>query len=131
MAMQDIPSGGLAAPTAQGAGSSGGSPGPNQDQSQPAKIPEAQAGYMELQGAVKDGDCSHVDVEGGVSLDRGCCNEFEPQDEQTDTFSCGNCKYGSEQGGNENENEGGGMEQGMAKDHPLQQLRAKPRGMGL
>jgi hypothetical protein len=84
---------------------------------------------MELQGATKDGDCSKVDVEGGVSLDRGCCNEFEPEDEQTDTFSCGNCKYGSEQAGAQNDT--GGNQQDLAKDHPLQQLRAKPRGMGL
>jgi hypothetical protein len=128
MAMSnDLTSGGPAAPTAQpqGAGPSGVSP----NQSQP-KIPEAQAGYMELQGAVKDGDCSKVDVQGGVSLDRGCCNEFEPQDETTDTFDCGNCKYGSEQEGAD-KNEPGAMEQGLAKDHPLQQLRAKPRGMGL
>lgn len=129
MAMSDdLTSGGPAAPTAQpqGAGPSGVSP----DQSQP-KIPEAQAGYMELAGAQKDGDCSKVEVEGGVSLDRGCCNEFQPEDESTDTFSCGNCKFGSEQGNAGEKNEAGGMEQGLAKDHPLQQLRAKPRGMGL
>jgi len=127
MAMSDdLTSGGPAAPTAQpqGAGPSGVSP----NQSQP-KIPAAQAGYMELQGAVKDGDCSKVDVEGGISLDRGCCNEFEVQDESVDQFKCGECKYGSEQAGAPNEP--GGTEQGVAKDHPLQQLRAKPRGMGL
>jgi hypothetical protein len=85
---------------------------------------------MELQGAVKDGDCSKVDVQGGVSLDRGCCNFFEPQDDSTDTFSCGNCEYGSDQAGAQNDT--GGNQEGMQKDHPLQQLRAKPRGgMGL
>jgi hypothetical protein len=86
---------------------------------------------MELAGAQKDGDCSKVDVQGGVSLDRGCCNDFEPQDEQTDTFSCGNCKFGSEQAGAQNDT--GGNQEGLAlaKDHPLQQLRARPKGMGL
>jgi hypothetical protein len=80
---------------------------------------------MELQGATKDGDCSKVDVQGGVSLDRGCCNEFEPQDASTDTFSCGNCKYGSEQAGVQNDT--GGNQAGA--ENPLRQLRAKPKGM--
>jgi hypothetical protein len=113
-----------AATSAPGGAPSGVSPNPNNS----AKIPEAQAGYMELTGAQKDGDCSKVDVQGGVSLDRGCCNEFQPQDEQTDTFSCGNCKYGSESQ-TPNEAAGATPQEQPATDHPLQQLRAKPRRM--
>lgn len=121
MAMSnDLTSGGPAAPTAPVQGPPGVSP-----QSQ-SKLPEAQAGYMELQGATKDGDCSKVDVQGGVSLDKGCCNYFEPQDATTDAFSCGNCKYGSEQAGAQNDT--GGNPQGM-QDNPLKMLRAKPKGM--
>jgi hypothetical protein len=90
---------------------------------------------MELAGAQKDGDCSKVDIQGGVSLDKGCCNFFEPQDEQVDRFSCGTCKYGSDQAGAQDDTAGGtGGDQappGLAKDHPLQQLRAKPKGMGM
>jgi hypothetical protein len=55
--------------------------------------PEA-AGYMELKGAVKDGDCKKVSVPGGVSFQLGCCNEFEAVDEDTTKkFSCGTCEY--------------------------------------
>jgi hypothetical protein len=89
---------------------------------------------MELAGAQKDGDCSKVDVEGGVSLDLGCCNEFEPQDDSTQAFSCGNCKYGSESqnAGEPGDASGGGMNaEKPGADHPLQQLRAKPKRMGL
>lgn len=48
------------------------------------------AGYMELEGAQKDGDCQKVAVEGGISKDLGCCNEFDPQ-AKTQKFSCGTC----------------------------------------
>lgn len=50
------------------------------------------AGYMELDGAQKDGDCTKVEVEGGVSKELGCCNEFDPQP-QTQKFSCGTCTF--------------------------------------
>ncbi len=50
------------------------------------------AGYMELDGATKDADCSKVHVDGGVSSDLGCCNEFEPQ-QGAQEFKCGNCTY--------------------------------------
>jgi hypothetical protein len=89
---------------------------------------------MELQGAVKDGDCSKVDVQGGVSLDKGCCNSFQPQDDQVDAFKCGTCEYGNAQAGAQNDtgaNQEGSQPGGLAKDHPLQQLRAKPKGMGM
>ena len=51
------------------------------------------AGYMELTGAVKTGDCSKVQVSGGISDDRGCCNEFEPKSDSVTSFKCGNCEY--------------------------------------
>ena len=57
------------------------------------KIPSAQAGYMELAGAVKDADCQKVEVAGGVSKQLGCCNEFRPQSKTTDRFRCGDCEY--------------------------------------
>ena len=52
-----------------------------------------EAGYMELRGAGKDGDCSEVKVPGGISREKGCCNEFEPQSDDTEVFSCGTCEY--------------------------------------
>ena len=125
MAMPDMAAGGAASPAATTA--AGAPPSAVSPQNQ-AKIPEAQAGYMELAGAEKDGDCSKVAIPEGVSLDRGCCNYFEPQDENTDTFSCGNCKYGSEMQSDQN-NAATAPDQGMAANHPLQQLRAKPKGM--
>ena len=85
---------------------------------------------MELQGATKDADCSKVDVNGGVSSALGCCNEFQPEDASTSQFSCGTCEYKHAQG--DEQSDTSGMErQGISPDHPLQQLRAKPKGMGL
>ena len=52
-----------------------------------------QAGYMELEGAKKDGDCHKVNVSGGVSLELGCCNEFEPKAPTVKRFQCEGCKY--------------------------------------
>lgn len=49
-----------------------------------------QAGYMELDGATKDADCTIVNVEGGVSKDNGCCNLFSPA-EGAQSFTCGTC----------------------------------------
>lgn len=51
--------------------------------------PEA-AGYMELEGANKAGDCGKVRVPGGVSKKLGCCNEYSPQ-AKADEFRCGEC----------------------------------------
>jgi hypothetical protein len=88
---------------------------------------------MELSGAQKDGECSKVDVQGGVALDLGCCNYFEPQDESVDRFCCGECKYGSS---SERPNDtsgamGNGDQQSKpAADNPLRQLKANPRRMG-
>ena len=58
-----------------------------------SKIPSAQAGYMELTQARKDGDCSKVEVAGGVSKELGCCNHFHPESKTTKRFDCGNCEY--------------------------------------
>lgn len=60
------------------------------------KIPSAQAGYMELTGAKKDGGCEKVEVAGGVSKLRGCCNKFSPESRATTVFSCGTCEHVTE-----------------------------------
>ncbi len=57
------------------------------------RMPAGQAGYMEITGAVKDGDCRIVNVPGGVSKELGCCNEFEPESLKTKRFRCGDCEY--------------------------------------
>jgi hypothetical protein len=115
-----------AAPAAEGQG-------PSAPPNNSAKIPQEQAGYMELAGAQKDGDCSKVTVDGGVSLDLGCCNYFEPQDESVDRFCCGECEYGSGAQNSGEQNAGGSTNQVSnppTAQHPLTQLRAKPKGMG-
>lgn len=48
------------------------------------------AGYMELDGAVKDGDCNVVEVKDGVSGDKGCSNLFRPIS-KAKQFNCENC----------------------------------------
>jgi len=57
------------------------------------RLNASEAGYMELVGAHKDGECSKVRVNGGISLERGCCNRFEPESHYTTKFSCGTCEY--------------------------------------
>jgi hypothetical protein len=54
---------------------------------------EHSAGYMELAGAKKDGECEIVEVKGGVSRKLGCCDLFWPENEQTKVFSCGTCEF--------------------------------------
>ena len=56
------------------------------------------AGYMELEGARKDADCRKVEVKGGVSSERGCCNFFEPDSRKVRAFRCGLCEYVRERG---------------------------------
>ena len=56
-----------------------------------SKVSQAQAGYMQLSGAEKDGRC--VKVEGEISQDLGCCNLFGPEAKDTKKFSCGTCEY--------------------------------------
>ena len=50
------------------------------------------AGYRELEGAAKDGECDLVAVPAGVSAGRGCCNLFEP-DAGAARFACGSCEH--------------------------------------
>lgn len=57
------------------------------------RIPAREAGYMELLGATKDSDCSAVRVPGGISLELGCCNHFQPEDRSVQEFECGECRY--------------------------------------
>lgn len=62
------------------------------------KIPAAHAGYMELGGAKKDAECAIVDVPGGISKERGCCDLYDPE-RGADEFRCGECIYVSGAGG--------------------------------
>lgn len=48
------------------------------------------AGYMELEGAKKDGDCHLVRVHNGISKELGCCSIYEPR-KGADEFNCGHC----------------------------------------
>ena len=57
------------------------------------RITAEQAGYLELPGAVKDADCEVVEVDGGVSSERGCCNSYAWRSGNPKGFSCGQCKY--------------------------------------
>lgn len=66
-----------------------------------AKMSAQRAGYMELRGASKNGDCRIVEVPGGVSKELGCCNEFKPQDDSVQQFRCGTCLYLVESPGGE------------------------------
>lgn len=68
------------------------------------RINERAAGYMELEGAKKDGECSVVEVPDGISRDKGCCNNFWPPTAKK--FSCGTCVY-VEDAGSEYEQEDG------------------------
>jgi hypothetical protein len=56
------------------------------------RVSSVAAGYMELEGAKKDGECAIVEVKNGVSRDLGCCNLFGPKKSVT-KFSCGTCEY--------------------------------------
>lgn len=57
------------------------------------RIDADKAGYMELEGATKTGNCKIVFVQSGVSKELGCCNLFDPQSRKTKRFNCGNCEY--------------------------------------
>jgi len=57
------------------------------------RLSATEAGYMELEGAVKDADCHKVEVKDGVSTKLGCCNEFKPENSGVQQFRCGNCKF--------------------------------------
>jgi hypothetical protein len=71
------------------------------------------AGYMELDGAQKDGDCDLVAAPGGVSGEMGCCNLFEPQS-GAQQFSCGTCEHFSGGASDENQEAGNGEPDGQA-----------------
>lgn len=58
------------------------------------KLTAEYAGYMELEKANKDGSCSIVNVPGGISKERGCCNVYTPKAGAT-AFGCGMCKFES------------------------------------
>lgn len=60
------------------------------------KVSADTAGYMELEGAAKSGDCGLVQVAGGVSGDQGCCNLFDPQ-QGAASFCCEECEHFSAQ----------------------------------
>jgi hypothetical protein len=60
------------------------------------KYTESEAGYLELPGAVKDGDCKIVYVEGGISKDLGCCNGVRPV-KGAKAFKCGLCEFLSDE----------------------------------
>lgn len=57
------------------------------------RVSATSAGYMELEGAKKDGDCKIVKVEGGISKDLGCCNLFKHKDGKPQQFKCGTCQF--------------------------------------
>lgn len=59
----------------------------------PEKLSAVAMGYMELAGATKDADCSKVEVAGGVSKEKGCCNGYLPVNNGADEFKCGECIF--------------------------------------
>lgn len=56
------------------------------------KVTAVEAGYMELPGAVKDAGCNVVNVSGGVSSQKGCCNLYDPKP-NPNAFCCGECTH--------------------------------------
>lgn len=63
------------------------------------RIPADKAGYVELPGAVKDGDCNVVQVSGGISKQKGCCNNFALGKGAPKEFKCGSCKFHTDEVG--------------------------------
>lgn len=58
------------------------------------KIPSSLAVYLELTDAKKDSQCLTVEVSGGVSAGRGCCNLWEKgEGTNPSRFACGTCLY--------------------------------------
>lgn len=64
----------------------------NAPPSNEAKVSQVAAGYMELEGAVKDAGCQVVNVKNGISSERSCCNLFDPV-KGVKEFKCGNCEF--------------------------------------
>jgi hypothetical protein len=59
-----------------------------QDAAADTRASAEEAGYVELDGAQKDADCTLVS--GGVSSDKGCCNLWNSV-QGAQIFSCGTC----------------------------------------
>lgn len=57
------------------------------------RVSAESAVYLELANAIKDSDCQVVNVPGGVSADRGCCDLWSASSEDAGNFSCGSCEY--------------------------------------
>src|SRR5258708_5014706 len=99
------------------------------------RISAQEAGYLELPGAVKDADCEVVEVDGGVSSDRGCCNSFGWKSPNVQRFACGECKYLEGQGERDGEEkplgkrEAGKMsfEQVLDSDRPVKDSAMRRR----
>src|SRR5438128_9976417 len=64
----------------------------SREKKQVEKVSAQASGYMELEGAKKDGDCAIVEVKNGISKELGCCNLFDPK-RGVKLFSCGTCTY--------------------------------------
>jgi hypothetical protein len=56
------------------------------------RVSASTAGYMELDGAQKSGDCDLVEVAEGVAGEKGCCNLFTPQPAAGE-FECAQCVH--------------------------------------
>jgi signal peptide peptidase SppA len=63
------------------------------------KTSAAAAGYMELAGAEKDGQCDVVEVAGGVSLDSGMCRKLFDAESDADEFCCEECTHSTAEQG--------------------------------
>lgn len=75
------------------------------------KVDQQTAGYMELDGAQKSGDCDLVQVDGGVSGEKGCCNLYSPV-EGASEFECAQCTHFTGGQGGEQQPEAGPEQSG-------------------
>lgn len=82
------------------------------------------AGYVELEGAQKDSDCSVVNVPGGVSSKAGCCNLWDGAP-GAQAFSCGTCTKMTK-GQGQNQDATAGADKGAT---PAPAGPAQPQGM--
>ena len=65
---------------------------PELDGDEDSQASAQEAGYVELPGAKKDAQCDIVNVPGGVSSEKGCCNLYKQQP-NAQGFSCGQCTH--------------------------------------
>ena len=91
------------------------------------RISAQEAGYLELPNATKDSDCSVVEVEGGVSSERGCCNSFGWKTPDVEYFRCGECKYLSSADQEENYGEGKPLGKKEAGEMSFEDVLNSPR----